>query len=98
MILVVEWKAGDEDGVRLADGVLNRLPQLVVPHRAPVLIVEREPDRRCPEKRAGASILLTPRLGCFPRELEAEATIPRARRLAGIRVACENGDDRDGGS
>jgi hypothetical protein len=92
VILVVEREARDEHGIRLADGVLNRIPELVIADRAPVLIVEREPDRVCPEHRAGASILVAARSGRFPRKLEAKTTIPRTRRPSRIRVAGEDGD------
>jgi hypothetical protein len=95
---MVERKAGDEDGVRLTDGVLNRVPQLIVPRRAAVLIVKREPDRHGTKKRARAAVLLAPCSGGLPRELKAKATIPRARRLDRIRVACENRNERNGGA
>jgi hypothetical protein len=98
MILVVEREARDEDGVRLADGVLNRVPQLVVADRASVLIVERNPDRNRTEKRAGAAVLVAPCSGGFSREPEAEPTIPGTRWLARIRVAREYRDQRNVGA
>ncbi len=95
---MVEREAGDEDGIRLSDGVLNRAPQLIVPGRASVLIVKREPDRHGTKKRARAAVLLAPSSGGFPGELKAKAAIPWARRLDRVRVACEHGNQRNGGA
>jgi hypothetical protein len=97
MIGVFERKARDEDAVRWTDGSLDRHPQLVVFRRTSVLIFEREPDRSGAEDRTCAAVLLAPCSSRFPREPEAKAAIPWARRPGRIWVTGKDGDERNFG-
>jgi hypothetical protein len=95
---MVERESGDEDGLRAPDGPFDRAPHLVVVRRPSVLVVKREPNWDGAEKRARATVLITPCTGGFTRRTESQALVPRTRRTAGVRVAREDRDERDVGS